>query len=67
MKLLDRLRDSLAKTLLTCMPEPSPDSINQAVARGKVRYERFLKSVGGGIAGDSQAALTELLRHVPEQ
>jgi hypothetical protein len=56
--------DSLAKTLLTCVPEPPPDSYHQAVARGKARYDRFLKSVGAGIAGDSQGALTELLRRV---
>jgi hypothetical protein len=59
--------DSLAKTLLTCVPEPPPDSYNQAVARGKARYDRFLKSVGMGMAGDSQAALTELLRRVKEE
>ena len=58
--------DSLAKTLLTCVPEPPVDSYNQAVARGKARYDRFLKSVGAGMAGDSQAALTELLRRVQE-
>lgn len=58
--------DSLAKTLLTCVPEPPPDTYNQAVARGKARYDRFLKSAGAGIAGDSQAALTELLRRVQE-
>jgi Arc/MetJ-type ribon-helix-helix transcriptional regulator len=59
--------DSLAKTLLTCVPEPPPDSYNQAVARGKARYDRFLKSVGMGMAGDSRAALTELVRRVQEE
>ena len=59
--------DSLAKTLLTCVPEPPPDSYNQAVARGRARYDRFLKSVGTGMAGDSRAALTELLRRVQEE
>jgi hypothetical protein len=59
--------DSLAKTLLTCVPEPPPDSYNQAVARGKARYDRFLKSVGMGMAGDSQTALTELVRRVQQQ
>ena len=59
--------DSLAKTLLTCVPEPPADSYNQAVARGKSRYDRFLKSVGMGMAGDSQAAMTELVRRVQEE
>ena len=34
---------------------------DQAVARGKARYDRFLKSVGMAIVGDSQAAMAELL------
>jgi hypothetical protein len=54
--------DSLVKTLLTCVAEPPRDPYDQAVARGKVRYDRFLKSVGAGMAGDSQAAMTELLK-----
>jgi hypothetical protein len=58
--------DSLVKTLLTCVAEPPRDAHDQAVARGKVRYERFLKSVGAGMAGDSQAAMTELLKRGEE-
>jgi hypothetical protein len=34
---------------------------DQAVARGKARYDRFLKSVGIGMVGDSEAAMKELL------
>jgi hypothetical protein len=49
----------LAKTFLTCVPEPPRDAHDQAVARGKARYDRFLKSVGIGM-GDSRAAMTEL-------
>ena len=41
--------DSLVNILLTCIPEPSRDTYDQAVARGKFRYDRFLKSVGGRI------------------
>ena len=52
--------DVLAKTILTCVPEPPRDVHDQAVARGKARYDRFLKSVGIGM-GDSRAAMTELL------
>src|SRR3954468_10423108 len=54
--------DSLVKTMLTCVAEPPRDAYDQAVARGKVRYDRFLKSVGAGMAGDSQVAMTELLK-----
>jgi hypothetical protein len=53
--------DVLAKTLLTCVPEPPRDVYDQAVARGKARYDRFLKIVGMGMVGDSQAAMKELL------
>ena len=52
--------DALTKTVLTCLPEPSGENHAQAVARAKARYERFLKSVGISIAGDTQAALDEL-------
>lgn len=58
--------DSLVKTLLTCVAEPPRDAYDQAVARGKTRYDRFLKSVGAGMAGDSQAAMTELLKRGEE-
>jgi len=53
--------DVLAKTFLTCVPEPPRDVHDQAVARGKARYDRFLKSVGVAMVGDSQAAMAELL------
>jgi Arc/MetJ-type ribon-helix-helix transcriptional regulator len=58
--------DALVKTLLTHLAELPRDAYDQAVARGKARYERFLKSVGMGMAGDSQTAMTELLRRVEE-
>ena len=58
--------DSLVKMLLTCVAEPPMDAYDQAVARGKFRYDRFLKSVGAGMAGDSQAAMTELLKRGEE-
>ena len=58
--------DWLVKTLLTCVAEPPRDAHDQAVARGKVRYDRFLKSVGAGMAGDSHAAMAELLKRGEE-
>ena len=53
--------DVLAKTFLTCVPEPPRDVHDQAVALGKLSYDRFLKSVGMAMVGDSQAAMAELL------
>ncbi|MGC4052857.1 MAG: hypothetical protein QM757_26315 [Paludibaculum sp.] len=55
--------DALVKTLLTCVPEPPREAYEQAVARGKTRYTRFLKSAGAGMAGDSQEAMRELRQH----
>ena len=38
--------DSLVKTLLTCLVEPPADAYEQAVARGKFRYDRFRRRRG---------------------
>lgn len=56
--------DSLTKTLLTCLPEPSSEAYPQAAARAKARYERFIKNVGMSMAGDSRAALAELVDRI---
>lgn len=58
--------DALAKTLLTCLAEPPREAYDQAVARGRLRYDRFLKSVGAGMSGDSKAAMAELVQRVEE-
>ena len=42
---LSAFADVLAKTFLTCVPEPHRDVHDQAVARGKIRYDRSLKSL----------------------
>jgi Arc/MetJ-type ribon-helix-helix transcriptional regulator len=59
--------DALVKTLLTCLAEPPRDAYDQAVARGKLRYGRFLKSVGAGMVGDSQLAMKELVNRGEER
>ncbi|MGC9952148.1 MAG: hypothetical protein ABSF64_37875 [Bryobacteraceae bacterium] len=53
--------DAPAKTFLTYIPEPPRDVHDQAAALGKLRYDRFLKSVGMAMVGDSQAAMAESL------
>ena len=50
--------------MLTCLPEPSGEVYQQAVARARVRYDRFLKSVGTGMSGESGKAFTELAERV---
>jgi Arc/MetJ-type ribon-helix-helix transcriptional regulator len=55
--------DTLIKTLLTCLPEPPPEAMAQAVARAKERYRRFVKSAGQNMVGDSIAAMHDLMGH----
>jgi hypothetical protein len=57
------LTDALAKVILLCVPEPTSDAYDQAKARAKARYERFLKSVAISMKGDARAALLELVQH----
>src|SRR5579885_3322751 len=57
------MTDTLAKVILLCVPEPPSDVYDQAKARAKARYERFLKSVAFSMKGDSRAALLELVQN----
>ena len=59
--------DAQVKMLLTCVAEPPKEAYEQAIARGKLRYDRFLKSVGMGMTGDSADAIKELLSHGEEE
>jgi hypothetical protein len=59
--------DSLVKPLLTCVAEPTRDACDQAVARGKVRYDRFLKSVGGKARPAPGSGLCVLCVAMPER
>jgi Arc/MetJ-type ribon-helix-helix transcriptional regulator len=53
--------DSLAKALLTCLPEPGEDAMDAAVARARGRHSRLLKSAGQAMVGDSQLAMQDLV------
>lgn len=57
------LVDSLAKILLTCIPEPDGYALEAAVARAQSRHARLLKTAGQSMAGDSRTALQELVKH----
>ena len=52
--------DSLAKVILTCVPEPGGEAMDAAVARARGRHTRLLKSAGQAMAGDSQLAMQDL-------
>jgi hypothetical protein len=58
--------DALAKVILSTLPDTDDDTRATAVARGKLRYSKFLKSVGANMVGDAHAALSELVDRAPE-
>jgi hypothetical protein len=53
--------DSLAKVLLTCIPEPSGEAVDPAVAKGRLRYDRLIKAAGRAMSGDAKAAMQDLV------
>ena len=53
--------DTLAKALLTCVPEPPADARPRAVACAKERYERLIKSAGRAMVGESKLAMEDLI------
>ena len=57
------LIDTLAKTILTCVPEPPPNARPQAIARAKERYERLMKSAGQSMSNGAQTAMQDLTGH----
>jgi hypothetical protein len=57
------LVDSLAKAVLTCLPEPPPDARPQAIARARERYDRLIKTAGQAMSGDARAAMQDLVGH----
>ena len=59
--------DALAKVILSTLPDTDEDTRKAAAARGKLRYSRFLKSVGANMVGDAQAALSELVNRATEE
>jgi hypothetical protein len=53
--------DSLARVLLTCVPEPGGEALDAAVARARGRHAQLLKSAGQAMVGDSQLAMQDLV------
>ena len=57
------LMDTFAKTLLTCLPEPSPDAKPQAIARARGRYEQLIRSAGRSMYGEARMTMQDLEDH----
>jgi len=55
--------DSLAKILLTCIPEPDGYALEAAVASAQSRHARLLKNAGLAMGDESRLALQELVQH----
>lgn len=53
--------DTLAKTILTCVPEPPVEAKPQAVASQESVMTRLLKSAGRVVVGDSKIAMQDLV------
>ena len=60
------LVDGLAKVILTCLPEASPQMAEQATANAKRRYERLNRAVAQAMRGEGAAVLKELGKYVGE-
>jgi Arc/MetJ-type ribon-helix-helix transcriptional regulator len=55
------LVDSLAKVLLTCIPEPDGLALEAAVAKAQGRHLRLLKNAGQAMGSDSRVAMRDLV------
>ena len=55
------LFDTFVKAILTCVPEPPPDTRPQAVALAKKRYDQLIKAAGQTMSGDPVAAMKDLV------
>jgi hypothetical protein len=59
--------DTLAKALLTCVPEPPAEARPQAVACAKERYHRLIKSAGRAMVGESKLAMEDLVADIEQR
>jgi Arc/MetJ-type ribon-helix-helix transcriptional regulator len=57
------LVDVFAKAVLTCVPEPPPDTRPQAIARARERYDRLIKAAGQAMSGNARATIEDLVSH----
>jgi len=55
--------DTLVKAFLTCVPEPSRDTMPASIAQARDRYTNFLKSAGQAMVGESLSTLRDLANH----
>lgn len=56
------LMDSLAKVLLTCVPEPRGPAMETALGEARNRHARLLMNAGQAMLSDSLVAMEELMK-----
>lgn len=56
------LTDALTRLILTCLPEPPADALDQAKRRAKLRYDRLLLSIAQHVAGGERTGLEDLAK-----
>jgi len=55
--------DTFVKAFLTCVPEPSRDTVPASILRARDRYTSFLRSAGQAMVGESLSTLRDLANH----
>jgi Arc/MetJ-type ribon-helix-helix transcriptional regulator len=55
------LTDTLAKYLLTCIPEPPAQILDAARARAKFRHHKLLRSAAASMTGGGQNTVDEIV------
>lgn len=57
------LIDAFARMMLHCIPEPSAEVHESAVAQARQRHQKLLRMAAINMRGEAKAAMAELVRH----
>jgi hypothetical protein len=55
--------DTFVRIFLTCIPDPSAETLTSAKVQGQQRYKNYLQNVARNMNGDARAALAEWVNH----
>lgn len=57
------LTDAFARVMLHCVPEPSAEVHDRALAQARQRHQKLLRMAAINMKGDARAALEQLVGH----
>lgn len=57
------LVDAFARMMLHCIPEPSAEVHDSAVAQARQRHQKLLRMAAINMRGEAKSAMAELVRH----